>query len=79
MHSDCLTWSFRSLATSKGCEVSDNDIHALKSICGHRADKGSAPFWGGGGGGGGGGGKTPTSPSPLYEFLEILSVTPRSS
>ena len=34
--------STTNLATSKGCEVSDNDIHALKSICGHLADKGSA-------------------------------------
>ena len=30
------------IAASKGCEVSDNDIHALKSICGHLADKESA-------------------------------------
>ena len=28
-----------SLAASKGSEVSDNDIHALKSICGRLADK----------------------------------------
>ena len=28
-----------SLAASKGCEVSDNDIHPLKSICGRLADK----------------------------------------
>ena len=28
-----------SLAASKGSEVSDNDIHALKSICGSLADK----------------------------------------
>ena len=35
-----LTRSFSwSLATSKGCEVSNNDIHAFKSICGHLADK----------------------------------------
>ena len=30
------------LAASKGSEVSDNDSHALKSICGHLADKESA-------------------------------------
>ena len=37
-----LTRSFSwSLATSKGCEVSDNDIHDLKSICGRLADKGA--------------------------------------
>ena len=34
VHSNCL-----SLAASKGSEVSDNDIHALKSICGRLADK----------------------------------------
>ena len=51
VHSNCFcskfdsttNWSFSwSLATSKGGEVSDNDIHALKSICGHLADKESA-------------------------------------
>ena len=36
------TSSSWSLAASKGYEVSDDDIHALKSICGHLADKGSA-------------------------------------
>ena len=35
-----LTRSFSwSLAASKGSEVSNNDIHALKSICGRLADK----------------------------------------
>ena len=34
-----FSWS---LAASKGCVVSDNDIHALKSICGRLTDKGSA-------------------------------------
>ena len=38
-----LTRSFSwSLAASKVREVSNNDIHALKSICGHLADKESA-------------------------------------
>ena len=31
-----FSWS---LAASKGCEVADNDIHTLKSTCGHLADK----------------------------------------
>ena len=43
VHSNCFSTSFSwSLAASKGSEVSDNDIHALKSICGRLADKESA-------------------------------------
>ena len=34
--STSFSWS---LAASKGCEVSDNNIHPLKSICDRLADK----------------------------------------
>ena len=43
--SSCAASSTRfswSLAASKGSEVSENDIHALKTICGRLADKESA-------------------------------------
>ena len=36
VHSNCFCFSW---TASKGCEVSDTDIHPLKSICGRLADK----------------------------------------
>ena len=42
VHSNCFCSKELQLAASKGCEVGDNDIDALKSICDCLTDKGSA-------------------------------------